>query len=188
MSGKHHKEKKEEETTALATKEPGFPAFGESFLGTSPFSLMRRFMDDMDRVFQEFNGPRAPFSIEKAAWTPKLEVTKSNGDLIVKADLPGINREDINLEIGDGVLTLSGERKQESTEEREGFYRSEVSYGSFFRSIPLPKGVTPENATANFENGVLEVKIAVPTVESSSRKIEITEGGKAPNAATAAAS
>lgn len=187
MSGKTNKQKKDKDTR-LMRRQSDTPTFGTGFpfSGTTPFNMMRRFMDDMDRLFEGFAGlqktpafdttelafPEWP-DFEKVAWSPPIEVLKHNGDMTVRADLPGLKREDINVEIADGALILSGERKEESEEKKEGFYRSERSYGSFYRSIPVPETVKPENATAKFDNGVLEVKIAVPVGESNDRKIEI---------------
>ena len=187
MSGKNNKQKKSKDTS-LMRRQSDTPTFGTGFpfSGTTPFNMMRRFMDDMDRLFEDFGGFRkTPFfeatelafpewsEFEKNVWSPKIEVHKHNGEMTVRADLPGLKREDINLEIADGALTLSGERREESEEKKQGFYRTERSYGSFYRSIPVPETVKPENATAKFDNGVLEVKIAVPALESNDRKIEI---------------
>jgi HSP20 family protein len=185
MSGKNNKEKKNKQT-GLMRRQSYAPTVADfPFFGTTPFSMMRRFMDDMDRLFENFSGSRkTPLfetgfefpqwtELEKAMWSPQIEVLKHKGDMTVRADLPGLTRDDINIEIADGALTLSGERKDESEEKKEGFYRSERSYGSFYRSIPVPETVKPENATAKFENGVLEIKIAIPEIESSAKKIEI---------------
>ena len=90
------------------------------------------------------------------------------------------------VECADGFLTLSGERKEETEEKKETLYRSEFNYGSFYRRMPLPKGVKPEDAKAKFENGVLEINIAVPVVETSPGKIEIQAGTtEAPKVAAA---
>jgi HSP20 family protein len=186
MSGKN-KEKKNK-STDLVRRPMDAPAIPGSFpfFGATPFTMMRRFMDDMDRLFDDFGGLRtSPYfeanelafpvwdEVEKAMWSPQIEILKRNGKMIVRADLPGLKLEDIDLEITDGALTLSGERHEESEEKKEGFYRTERSYGSFYRSIPLPDSVKPENATANFANGVLEVTIAIPAAEPNARKIEI---------------
>ena len=200
MAGKNNKEKKNKPTdlmrrqTDLQMMENRSP-----FFGITPFATMRRFMEDMDRMFEEFGGLRTtPFfqnqlgfpqltEFEKGMWSPQIEVLRNEGELMVRADLPGMKLEDINLEIADGELNLSGERKEESEEKKEGFYRSERSYGSFYRSIPLPEGVNAENATAKFENGVLEVKIAIP-VSQSTNKIEIKAGSPEPPPKAVAAS
>ena len=184
MSGNKQKKNKDAELMRRASDTPAFGT-GFPFSGT-PFSMMRRFMDDMDRLFEGFAGARMTpafdatkfafpewSEFEKTMWSPKIEVLKNNGEMTVRADLPGLKREDIDIEITDGALVLSGERKEKSEEKKEGFYRSERSYGSFYRSIPVPEAVSPENAKATFDNGVLEVKIALPAAESNSHKIEI---------------
>jgi HSP20 family protein len=81
----------------------------------------------------------------------------------------------VKVEVTDDVLTLSGERKEEKEEKREGFYRSERNYGSFYRQIPLPEGAMTENAAATFQNGVLDITIPAPQVAAPTRKLEITE-------------
>ena len=161
----------------------------------NPFQLMRRFTKDMERLFEDFQGfsfPKffqtdfPPFRMEfdNVQWVPQIEVLQNNGQFMVRADLPGLTKDDVKVEVTDDLLTLSGERKEEKEEKREGFYRSERSYGSFYRQIPLPEGARTENATATFEKGVLEIKIPASKVEPSTRKVEITEpaGAKAAKA------
>jgi HSP20 family protein len=198
MSAKTNKTKKNK-STGLMRRQPETPMFAGGdfpFAGATPFRMMRRFMDDMDRMFEDFNGFRmTPFfeptelafpdwaEFEKKAWSPQIEVLRHNGEMTVRADLPGLKREDINVEIADSALVLSGERKEEKEEKKDDFYRSELSYGSFYRSIPVPETVTPENVSAKFDNGVLEIKIAVPTAELKGKKIEIQAAEpKAPKA------
>ena len=163
----------------------------------NPFQMMHRFTKDMERLFEDFQGfsfPNffttdfAPFrsGLEKGAWMPQIEVLQNNGKLMVRADLPGLAKDDVKLEITDDFLTISGERKEEKEEKREGFYRSERSYGSFYRQIPLPEGAKTENAAATFTNGVLEISIPAPKVEPSIRKLEINAATE-PKAAKATA-
>jgi HSP20 family protein len=189
MSAKN-KEKKEK-PNALVRTDPDYPAFG-----TTPFTMMRRFMDDMDRLFVDFNNFRPamfetkfPFpawsEFEGEMWSPNVEVRKNNGEMTVRAELPGIKLDDITVEIADGALTLSGKRKEETEEKKQDFYRSEFSYGSFYRRIPLPEGTKPENATAKFENGVLDITVALPTGETRSGRIEIQTGTEPKKAASA---
>lgn len=165
---------------------------------TSPFSFMRRFAENMEGLFEDFNGyrfpnlfdgPIFPFGkeLESVAWAPQIEVLQHKGDLTVRADLPGMTRDDVTVELTDEALTISGERKEEKEEEREGFYRTERNYGSFYRQIPLPKGVEADKATATFRNGVLEVKIQVPKTEPRSRKLEIKEVKETAKASAASA-
>lgn len=141
------------------------PLFGGGLFGVNPFALMRQFAEDMDRVFRQ----------EPAAggWTPAIEVKQAEGKMLVKADLPGMKKEDIHVNIAEGNLTLEGERKAEKEEKREGYYRSERSYGKFFRSIPLPEGAMVDQATALFKDGVLEVAVPVPEKAVKSQTIPV---------------
>lgn len=152
----------------------------------NPFQMMRRFTKDMERLFEDFHGfsfPNffrtdfAPFRMEfdKVGWVPEIEVLENNGQFMVRADLPGLTKDDVKVEITDEMLTLAGERKEEKEEKLEGFYRSERSYGSFYRQIPLPEGAKTENAAATFRNGVLEITMPMQKVEIPTRKLEIKE-------------
>ena len=163
----------------------------------NPFQMMRRFTKDMERLFEDFQGfsfPNffktdfAPFRMEfdKVEWVRQIEVLHNNEQFMVRADLPGLTKDDVKVEVTDDFLTISGERKEEKEEKREGFYRSERSYGSFYRQIPLPEGAKTENAKATFDNGVLEITIAAPKVEPSTRKLEITEPTETKTAKAAA--
>ncbi len=96
-----------------------------------------------------------------------------DGKLTVRADLPGMEKDDINVEIKDNRLTIQGERKNELEEEKEGFYRSERSYGGFCRSLALPENANIDDANATFKNGVLEVTIATPQLAESGKRLEI---------------
>jgi HSP20 family protein len=151
----------------------------------------------MERLFEDFHGftfPNffktdfAPFRMEfdNVAWVPQIEVLQNNDQFTVRADLAGLTKDDVEIEVNDEFLTISGERKEEKEEKREGFYRSERSYGSFYRQIPLPEGALTENATATFVNGVLEITIPATKVTTPARKLEIKEP-KAAKSATAAA-
>jgi HSP20 family protein len=163
----------------------------------NPFQMMRRFTNDMERLFEDFRGFNfptffktdfAPFRMEfdNVQWVPQIEVLQNNGQFMVRADLPGLTKDDVKVELTDDVLTLSGERKEEKEEKREGFYRSERSYGSFYRQIPLPEGAKTEKAAATFHNGVLEITMPAEKIETPIRKLEIKEPLKE-KAATAAA-
>jgi len=154
----------------------------------NPFRMMRRFTKDMERFFEDFGGFNfptvfktdfAPFRMEfeNVEWVPQIEVLHNNGQFMVRADLPGLTKDDVKIELTD-VLTISGERKEEKEEKREGFYRSERSYGSFYRKIPLPEGAKTENAAATFHNGVLEITMPAEKVEMPARKLEIKEPPK----------
>jgi len=194
----------------------------------TPFSFMRRFGEEMDRLFEDFGfvppgleseltllGFPTPFGRSSVAvnanprqvssgsssaaprsgavsrspssatassaslanrgtsWMPQVEVLQRGNDLVVRADLPGLRREDVHVHLDDGLLTVSGERRYESAEEEDGVYHSERSYGRFSRSIPLPEGVDADACEAKFNDGVLEVRVPIPAQESRSRRIEV---------------
>jgi len=151
-------------------------------LAATPFSFVRRFAEEMDNLFEDFNFRRdwlAPvFGNELGAgiWSPQVEMLQHNGELIVRADLPGLTKDDVKVEVTDNAITIEGERRGEKEEKREGFYRSERSYGKFYRRLPIPEGVNIKDAEATFQNGVLEVKMKTSKREQQkSRRLEITD-------------
>lgn len=143
----------------------------------SPFSFMRRFNEEMDRLFGDFGfGSTLTFDtgIDRfASWSPQVEVFERDKQLVIRTDLPGMTKDDINVDISDDSLVIRGERKSEREEDEEGYYRSERSYGSFYRQIPLPRGVNAESATAEFRNGVLEISMPAPQSALRNRRLEI---------------
>lgn len=151
----------------------------------SPFAMMRRMFEDMDRLFSDFGVGRDDFgldltrSIPQGLWSPQIEVREKEGKLVVHADLPGLKPEDIQVNIEEGVLTISGERKNESENEEGGVYRCERSYGRFERRIGLPRGVDPNAIDAKFDNGVLELSAPLPKEEPRGRRIEIKGSSEA---------
>ncbi len=163
----------------LARRETGAPAYREN----SPFSLMSRFSDEMGRLFEDFGFGRRFWSdwgrefsgLERSMWSPQVELFERDQKLILRADLPGLNKDEVDVEVTDDAIVLRGERQQEREENEEGYYRSERSYGSFYRQIPLPAGVNTEEAVANFRNGVLEIEMPAPARQQRSRRIEISE-------------
>ncbi|HEX9400380.1 MAG TPA: Hsp20/alpha crystallin family protein [Anaeromyxobacter sp.] len=179
--------RREQSSGALARRgyDPG--ALASAGFITSPFSLMRRMMDDLDRMFEEVGfGPgggamgrrelqRAP-SRREAIWAPSVDVFERNGKLVVRADLPGLKKDDVRVEVAEGALVIEGERREEREFEGGGVYRAERVQGSFQRVIPLPEGVDTESAEARFESGVLEVSLRLSEEKGRGRRIEIQEG------------
>ena len=143
----------------------------------NPFSLMRRFGEDMEQLFDEFGfGRLAPRGFDQmAAWTPQVEVLQRDKEFVIRADLPGINKDNVKVELRDDSIVLSGERQEERKEEREGFLRTERSYGSFYREIPLPPDVDTSKATATFRDGVLEITMPSAEGEGRRRQLEIKD-------------
>lgn len=161
----------------LQRRESLLPSFG--WVG-SPFSVVNRFAEEMDRIFGNFGFGRSQLAphgwgeMGQALWSPQLEVFERDGKLVVRADLPGLNKNDVKVDINDNGLTIHGERRQEHEENRAGYRHSERSYGSFYRTIPLPEGVDAEQAQANFRNGVLEITMPAPQREERrGRQIEV---------------
>src|SRR5436305_3621160 len=138
---------------------------------TSPFAMMRRFSEEMDRMFSHAWDDREFGSRELGSWTPAVDVREREGNLIVNAELPGLNKEDVKVEVTNEGLVIQGERKREHEEERGGIHRSERSYGAFYRVIPLPEGANIEQAKAQFNNGVLEVRVPIPKSQEKNRQI-----------------
>jgi HSP20 family protein len=146
----------------------------------SPFRALQRMADEMDRMFDDFGlGRRWAMPWREAgmeAWAPDIDVFQKKNELTIRADLPGLKRDEVSVDITDDAVTIQGERTREKEEEREGYYRSERSYGSFCRVVPLP-GAISEQAKANFHDGVLEITMPAPPA-SKGRRLEITEGTK----------
>ena len=122
-------------------------------------------------MFDEFFGERRS-GLAEGSWAPAVDVSETEAELVIRAELPGLSQKNIELNLQDNVLTLKGEKQQEQKEEKENFHRVERSYGSFSRSFTLPVNVNAEAVQATFKNGVLE--ITMPKAEEAKpQKIEI---------------
>jgi HSP20 family protein len=140
----------------------------------SPFSLLRRFAEDMDRVLGEVGSGN---SLEKAAWVPQIETEQRDGRLMVKVDLPGAEPEDIEVDIDDNTLVVSGERRQEQTERRGDVQIRERVYGRFYRAIPLPEGADTSRVEAQLKNGELDIEIPLREQQQHDRKhVDVRRG------------
>jgi HSP20 family protein len=129
---------------------------------------------DMNRLLDSFFGSTQGQQGISRRWVPAMDLVEVGDALVLKADLPGLRREDVSIEVKDGVLTISGERKDEHEEKADGYYRVERTFGSFSRTLTLPKGIEAEGIAADFADGVLEVKIPKPE-ERKPHRIEIGE-------------
>jgi HSP20 family protein len=156
----------------------------QDFFTASPFELMRRFTDEMDRTFSDFGLARGGFG-QAGMWTPAVEVFEREGNIIARAELPGMSKDDVKIELTDDGLAIQGERKHEHDKCDESFCHTERSFGRFYRLIPLPEDVDPDKINAQFNNGVLEVTVPVPERERRRREIPIgAEGGGQSQAAS----
>jgi HSP20 family protein len=135
---------------------------------------------EIDRVFDAFFG--SPIVDGRSRrWVPAVDLVEGEDELVLRADLPGLERDDVEVEISEGVLTVSGERKAEHEEKSDGFHRVERAYGSFSRSVRLPKGVDADAVSADFDKGVLEVHIPKPE-ERKPHRVQIGAGSVEGNA------
>ena len=147
-----------------------------------PLEEMREMREQMNRLFQDFGEEmegRMPWrptgqmeSGRMRSWLPAVEIAESGDNYTVKAEVPGIRPEDLNVEIVGNVLTVQGETRQEEKEEKKNVYRSELRYGRFMRQVQLPPDVDTENVQANFNHGILEMRLPKKTPENR-RRIEI---------------
>lgn len=140
----------------------------------SPFRGFRDLQSEMERLFSETFG-WLPQATAETGWTPAVDVLTRGGDLIIRAELPGVRREDVEVAVSNGVLTISGKRKEEEEREQAGYLIRERRQGSFRRSMALPEGVNEDEIKATFRDGVLEVTVpgGGAAVETSPRRIEI---------------
>jgi HSP20 family protein len=129
---------------------------------------------DMNRLFDSFFGRRegAAGGYASRRWIPPMDLVETEDQLVLRADLPGVDEQDIDIEVKDGVLSIAGERKSQHEQKREGFHRVERSFGRFSRALELPKGVDPQSVSADFDKGVLEVRMPKPA-ERKPTRIEI---------------
>lgn len=154
---------------------------------SGPFRMLERFADELDSVFDNFGLGRSWLAPRNRTahggldmWAPQLEVSQQNNELVVRADLPGMKKDDISIDVTDNEITISGERRREEETERGGVYRSERSYGSFSRTVRLPEGAIADQAKATFKDGVLEIRMPAPPEQvTRGRRLEIKEGTEA---------
>jgi HSP20 family protein len=137
-----------------------------------PLRELGTLQTEMNRLFNTvFDSPGGDGGTLRR-WMPAMDLLETGDHFVLRADLPGMGEEDVNIELEDSTLTITGERKTEHEDTQEGYYRVERASGSFQRSLTLPKGVDPEAVTASFDRGVLEVRIPKPE-ERKPRKIAI---------------
>jgi HSP20 family protein len=146
-----------------------------------PLRELNSLQSEMNRLFNTvFDAPAgAGEGSQTRRWIPPMDLLETPEHFVLRADLPGMRQEDVAIELEDTVLTISGERKAEHEDRQEGYLRLERAFGSFSRSLTLPKGIDAEGVVAAFKDGVLEVRIAKPE-ERKPRKITIGVGNGQP--------
>jgi HSP20 family protein len=171
------------------------PGLMASAFMSNPFAFAQAMSQEMDRLFDTFGGTsegaramspggsgrslQQQGGRSQSLWAPQMEVFQRGNELVVRADLPGISPDDVQIDLEDGVLTISGERRQTNEDRQEGFYRSERSYGTFSRSIALPEGVDEEQVNARYDHGVLEVTVPMPQQQRQrARRVQIQSGSQ----------
>lgn len=141
-----------------------------------PIRDLDSLQSDMNRLFDRFfDSGRGTNGAAVRRWIPAMDLVESDEELVLRADLPGMKEGEVEIEIKDRVLTVSGERKAEHEQKGEGFHRLERSFGRFSRSLSLPDGVDADGVAASFEDGILEVKIPKPE-ETKPTRVEIGRG------------
>jgi HSP20 family protein len=144
-----------------------------------PGRELETFQSDIDRVFDAFLGGR-PANGGGRRWVPAMDLVETEDHFVLKADLPGLEEDDVKIELKDDVLTVSGERQAEHEERQDGYHRVERAYGSFSRSLLLPQGIDADKVQAAFDKGVLEVRIPKPAERKPHRvQIGATVNGEA---------
>jgi HSP20 family protein len=127
-----------------------------SLIKWSPYRNLISLPDEIDRFF---NGFGLDLNVSDSVWSPTVDISETENQYEVNAEIPGLKKEDIKLSVEDNVLTLSGERKVEKETDKKNYHRIEREYGKFERSFRLPKEVDAENIKAKYKNGVLTVQL-----------------------------
>jgi len=133
-----------------------------------PFDEFTTFRREMDRLWDRFFSERPALDMLEKGWEPTMDITETKSDLIVKAELPGIDPKEIDISLTGDTLTIKGEKQQEKEEKEENYYRIERSYGIFSRTIKLPMSVQNDKIKASYQHGVL--KITLPKSEEAKQK------------------
>jgi HSP20 family protein len=141
-----------------------------------PFRELTALQNEMGRWMNVLSGGTTTPGNGTSAWLPAVDVWETDNELVLSFDLPGIPEDKIAVELDDNVLTVSGERERTQEHSNERFYRFERRYGTFSRSVTLPTGVTDQDITANYKDGVLEVRVPKPE-EQKPKRIQVGTQG-----------
>jgi HSP20 family protein len=150
-----------------------------SIVRWEPFRELSTLQSEMNRLFNTvFDTPgTGGDGGTLRRWMPAMDLVETDEHFVLRADLPGMSEDDVKIELEENTLTVSGERKAEHETKNEGYYRVERAFGSFSRSLSLPQGINPEGVTAQFDRGVLEIRVPKPE-QRKPRRIEIAGAGQ----------
>ncbi len=141
----------------------------------SPVGQLANLQSDMARMMNTFFGSDAPFGNGGTTWLPPVDITETEDSLVLAFDLPGLKQDEIQIELDENVLTVSGQRQRKEERKQDDFYRFERRFGAFSRSVALPAGVSDESIDASYENGVLEIRVRKPE-QYKPKRIQIGGG------------
>lgn len=168
------------------SRRDAFPLTSGTFL-PSPFGLMSAFLEDIDRLARSIgsDGPSSPRALAptrgrgstSAAWRLPIEVSERDGQLVIVAEVPGMAKESISVDVDADRVVISGERAEQHETSRGSLYVSERRYGHFERAIALPPGARPDEAKASFANGILEIAIPLAT-QPGMRRLDVRDGSE----------
>lgn len=156
----------------VTRREESFPSTRD-FFTLDPFAMMRRLSEEMDRAFGSTFGLTRTMG-QGGMWSPAVEVRERDNTVEVIAELPGLSKDDVKLQVTDEQIIIEGEKRREEERKEHGVLRSERAYGHFYRAIPLPDGADPEKAKAEFKDGVLRATIPVNESKRQARRIPIS--------------
>jgi HSP20 family protein len=142
-----------------------------------PFAALQGLEDEIEDWFRSprwfgrsFRFPRLPRLESGAAWAPSVDIYEDGNELVVKAELPGVTKEDVTVSLEEDTLVLQGERKSEKEVKEDKYYRMERQYGSFYRRLPVPAGTTEDSIKASFKDGILEIRMPKPAESKPAAK------------------
>ena len=143
-------------------------------LAANPFGFLQR---EIDRLFEDFTRGSEVAGQAQVTLVPSMDVTETDNEIVISAEMPGLKRDDVQITIDDGILTIRGEKRverEEGSEQDKNYHVSERSYGVFVRALQLPAGVDPSKVAATMSNGVLRISIPKPA-NSQPKKIEVKD-------------
>ncbi len=124
-----------------------------------PFKELSSLREEIDKLFDSFFGRKSLFAEKELSFSPSIDVEETENSFLIKAEVPGIKKEDIKVTIDEDGITISGERKKDKEEKGKTYHRIEMAYGKFKRYIPFPREVEPDKAKAKYKEGILHIEI-----------------------------